>query len=174
MASITTINPGVDTGFSTKLNNNFSALNTELTSTTATGHDHDGIDSKRPQYTISDDIVVSDYGVKNSSAGVYTKYREIKIEKLNPTPSTVRITFNIKTNNPTYPAYGRIYKNGGAVGTERINGTTSYIVYTEDISFTEGDLLQLYLKCGSATLSNEYFKIHGSIPIVPIITTIQL
>jgi len=46
MANLTTINPGVDTGFSTKLNNNFSALNSEIADTT-TGHDHDGVDSKQ-------------------------------------------------------------------------------------------------------------------------------
>ena len=49
------------------------------------------------------------------------------------------------------PAYGRIYKNGAALGTERINNTTIYSTFSEDLEFASGDLIQLYAKVSSVS-----------------------
>lgn len=43
----------------------------------------------------------------------------------------------------------RVYKNGVAVGTERYNGgNANWNVWTEDISVSAGDIIQLYMRVG--------------------------
>jgi hypothetical protein len=75
----------------------------------------------------------------------YTKIRE----SLSGGTGTIRVKFNIKSEISTNIAYGRIYINGSAVGTERTNNTTTYVSYTEDINCVKGDLIQLYIKNGT-------------------------
>jgi len=56
-----------------------------------------------------------------------------------------RIVFNLWSVNGN-TVYGRIYKNGVAVGTLRSTTSTSPVVFTEDISgWQAGDFVQLYL-----------------------------
>jgi len=57
---------------------------------------------------------------------------------------TVRVRFGIA--NVGGIAYGRIYVNGGAVGTERSTASHSLEYFTEDITVTAGDEVQLYVK----------------------------
>jgi hypothetical protein len=66
----------------------------------------------------------------------------------------VRVLFDLKVEiiaaNPT--AYGKIYHNGVALGTEQSNATTSYVTKSEDIThnFNPGDTIELWLKYGGA------------------------
>jgi hypothetical protein len=60
-------------------------------------------------------------------------------------------------------AYGRIYRNGSAVGTERSTSSETDVVFSQDISgWTAGDMVQIYAKAvGSyavAYISNVYLK----------------
>jgi hypothetical protein len=69
---------------------------------------------------------------------------------------TFRIIFKLKTANAATTAYGIIYRNGVAVGTERSTTSTSYVTYSEDISgWSDGDEIQIYMK-GSNTTYNVY------------------
>ncbi|HUW45692.1 MAG TPA: hypothetical protein VMW50_07845 [Dehalococcoidia bacterium] len=73
----------------------------------------------------------------------YTKIKEIKAS----VSGTLRIVFSLCV--PTGTGYGKIYKNGSAVGTERtLSGSTTdiYSKFTEDIAVARGDLIQLYIK----------------------------
>ena len=59
------------------------------------------------------------------------------------------------------PAYGRIYKNSIALGTERINNTMAYSTFSEDLEFKVGDLIQLYAKVSSvSTVYVSNFRIY--------------
>jgi hypothetical protein len=84
--------------------------------------------------------------------GGYTKVKTIVIT--NGLVGQVRVLFDLKiavtTGSPT--AYGRVYKNGVALGTEQTNATTDYVTKSEDITQTwnPGDLCQLYLHYGGA------------------------
>lgn len=82
----------------------------------------------------------------------YTKVKEFLIKKT----GTYRVSFELSTNDSTGDswAYGRIYKNGTAIGTERSRNLTSYMTFTEDFAFTVGDYCQLYL----ASSSSEYAR----------------
>jgi hypothetical protein len=83
--------------------------------------------------------------MKNTTSS-YTKLKEIKILQ----SGTVTVVFDIFCTNAN--VYGRIYVNGVAVGTERMNtgdGTT-VTQAAENITEVAGDLLQLYGKCASS------------------------
>jgi len=93
--------------------------------------------------TPSDNLKVSaDTERGTGGYGSYEKKKEIQLN----VRGTVRVKFDLKTANVLATAYGRIFKNGVAVGTEQTNDTTEYVTKTEDIAGWErGDKLQLYL-----------------------------
>jgi hypothetical protein len=66
---------------------------------------------------------------------------------------TYRVYFDIKTANSGYAAYGKVYVNGVAVGTERMTtGDTNYhTVATQDFIVKPGDLLQIYIHTNSVS-----------------------
>jgi len=75
----------------------------------------------------------------------YTKKKECL---LNAALAACRIKFDLCTNDGAVAAYGRIYKNGVAIGTERSTTTLTpdYETFTEDLSgFAENDLIQIYI-----------------------------
>lgn len=76
--------------------------------------------------------------------GSYTKTWEVQIFAV----GTIRVKFQLTPTAGTN--YGRIYVNGIAIGTERSGSGT----WTEDITITNGDLLQIY--CKSAGASGSY------------------
>ncbi len=72
----------------------------------------------------------------------YIKVKEIYV----PFGGTYSVYFEMgfKVNAS---AYGRIYVNGAAIGTERVQTSGgNYIGYSEDIVLQAGDLVQLYIR----------------------------
>ena len=60
---------------------------------------------------------------------------------------TIRVNFAMKTSSAGNSAYARIYRNGGAVGTEQTDTTGSWVYKSEDIAgWKTGDLIQIYVK----------------------------
>ncbi len=100
-----------------------------------------------------------------------TSYENEK--ELDPVPDDVfedesefKISFDIKTANVATTVYGRIYRNGVAVGTEQSTTSTVYVTKTEDISgWSAGDLIQLYTKTGTSgvIVYVEHFRVYGDI-----------
>jgi len=79
---------------------------------------------------------------KSTTLASYTKVSEIYVGR----NGDARIVFNLRTINASYIAYGKIYKNGIAVGTERTTTSTTYVTFSEDFtSLVVGDLIQLYI-----------------------------
>lgn len=68
----------------------------------------------------------------------YAKYFEMII----PRDGTYSTRLCVQQNSGT--TAGRIYKNGVAYGTERVNTGATPLFFNEDLSFTAGDLLQVY------------------------------
>jgi len=82
-----------------------------------------------------------------SLLGDYTRAREIQVGF----GGTLRIKFDILSGDGT-PVYGRIYKNGVAVGTEQSTTSTTYVTKSEDISgFEANDKIQLYIRGGASS-----------------------
>ena len=102
-------------------------------------------------YSASDTLLDSDDTEEYHTQDSYQKEKEIEITaETFVGGSEFRIKFDLRTNNVTSAAYGRIYRNGSPVGTERSTTNTSYVNYSEDISgWSAGDLIQLYTKAGT-------------------------
>jgi len=81
--------------------------------------------------------------VEGDPGEIYIKKMEFYV----PLGGELRIKFDLKASHSVWTAYGRIYRNGIAVGTEQTVLGTTYGTRSEDIAgWSAGDLLQLYLK----------------------------
>jgi len=115
----------------------------------------------------SDNLKASSDNVQNTTSASYTKIKEITVADYAPKISDkdigkLRIKFDLATNNTSVAAYGRIYKNGSAVGTERSTQSTSYVTFTEDLEFKAGDKIQLYAHSnGTSIASVRNFRIYA-------------
>lgn len=58
---------------------------------------------------------------------------------------TIRVRY-VLTSEGAQTVYGRIYRNGTAVGTERSTTSQSGVAFTEDIAISAGDLLQISMR----------------------------
>lgn len=100
----------------------------------------------------------------------------LKKQAILPRAGVLRIKFDIATTNATYATYGRIYRNGVAVGTEHYKeGSTDYETFSEDISdWSRGDLVQIYIHgtTGPMTALVKNFRIYANAP--DIITTVAV
>lgn len=98
-------------------------------------------------YTIADNTLHAHDAALLVNQVSYTKYKTITIDTLIPDPSTLRIKFDLISDAGSGAAYGKIYKNGAPVGVERDTVTGSYETFTEDLSFAEGDTIELWSHC---------------------------
>ena len=105
-----------------------------------------------------DSLVVYSDGQKSVGSTSWTKVKQALIHK----DGTVRVKFDMRAFSASWVAYGQIYINGSAVGTQRTEGNGTYTTYSEDISVTTDDLIQLYLKnnYASATAYIQNFRIY--------------
>ncbi|MBC8253119.1 MAG: hypothetical protein H8E35_03710 [Ardenticatenia bacterium] len=98
-------------------------------------------DAGLPEVGAGDNLCVSSDGEKTTTSTEYVKVKEIKIYR----PGAYRIEFALGIIGAGLTAYGRIYRNGNPVGTERSATDTSFVTFSEDIAnWEEGDLIQLY------------------------------
>jgi len=106
-----------------------------------------GIKPHSLEYTLSVDILKEENTEIAEQGDSYKKKKTIKLWGLKDT-TTIRTLFAIKSSGDPLAAWGRIYKNGVAVGTERERAYLSYADFTEDLVFSEDDLMQVYIKSG--------------------------
>lgn len=115
----------------------------------------------------SDELRESSDGVVSTSATVYVKVKSITIPSFYDSGS-FRVKFDLRTGVTDYVAYARIYKNGSAYGTQRTNPSTSYQTFSEDLSFTGGDTIELWIH-GVHWSANAYarnFRVYASDVII--------
>ena len=120
------------------------------------------------KYDASDDLLTSD-----DTESTYDNTTYVIEKELGPVPDDVfedesefRIKFDIKSENGATTVYGRIYRNGVAVGTEQSTTSTTYVTKSEDISgWSAGDLIQLYTKTGTSgvIVYVENYRVYGGI-----------
>lgn len=78
---------------------------------------------------------------RSTSATGYTKLKDINC----PLAGTYDVRFELK--GPVgVQGYAKIYVNGGARGTERFDTTGTYLFFTEKITVTAGQNIQLYAR----------------------------
>jgi len=113
----------------------------------------------------SDDMLVASADIeRDETTEIYTKKKEIKIGKT----GTYRIKWQMKMFDTDRHGNSRVYKNGVAYGTEKVTYVTAYNDYSESsLSFTAGDLIQLYTKTideglGGSSLLIQNFRIYAT------------
>ncbi len=121
----------------------------------------------------SDNARVTNATERTTKALVYAKVKEILIKAH---IAEARVLFSL--NNSAGTAYGRIYKNDVALGTEQSNDTTEYVAKTEDLGpFIPGDLLQVYAKITeedpAATASVKDFKLAYDVVVDPVLDAVS-
>ena len=115
------------------------------------------------QYAISSVVLHGHDAEGSSTSTTYVKVKTITISVLAPTPIVIRTYFEMRRGAGVDYVYGRIYKNGVAVGTEQSTNSTAFPSSTEDLSFAEGDTLELWVNRGAATDAVHYrnFRVLG-------------
>jgi len=122
--------------------------------------------SQRYRVSASDKIIVA---MDAERRYTNTSYAPLKQAKLNMF-GTIRTYFELAVYGYG-TAYGRVYRNGVPVGTERITTSTVYVAFTEDIdNWMEGDLYQLYTYY-QAAYAEEYgkarnFRVMGEVNVI--------
>ncbi len=107
-------------------------------------------------FEVSDNLKASADAEQTEASQSYNKQKEITVACI----GTIRIKFDLKITVATNTAYGRIYINGVAVGTQRTNATTSYVNFSEDIAVIPGDKVQLYSYASAADAKVENFRLY--------------
>lgn len=98
---------------------------------------------KVTDYAVGDVLLQSSDGSLTVSDADYTKRKSIKI----PRPGVLRIKFTLTGGSGANQANGRVYRNGSAVGTERLSLASTTTEFSEDISgWTVQDEIQIYCK----------------------------
>ena len=91
-------------------------------------------------YTAGNYFIIGSDSEKTTAATSYTKVKEIVVTRT----GTLRVSFALAGSN-MINAYGRVYRNGVAVGTARNTTSTIPETYSEDISgWGPNDLCQIY------------------------------
>ena len=124
--------------------------------------------SKLAATAVGDYMIHNNMEARSTTSTSYVKLKEIKIGTL----GTYRIKFSLHGDVDGGPSptggYGRIYRNGAAVGTERLVNGTSYTEFSEDISgWSIGDLIQVYAHgSGGYGATIKELKICASTPLI--------
>ena len=110
----------------------------------------------QPFITLSDVIANSNDTERSTSSTSYTKVKESQLKE---DFNVLRIKFTLRTSSYGGDvAYGKIYKNGVAFGTERSTQDVSGVEFSEDFTnLNKYDLIQVY--CHS---SNTIYAAHVS------------
>ena len=115
------------------------------------GHDHDGTNSKLvvlASQTAGNYLLIENAPSRIITGTTYVKYKEIRVG----VSGTFRIKFNIGRNGGAGTVYGKIYKNGVALGNEWTTTSDTNVDFSEDLGgFVPGDLVQVYCKAPGGT-----------------------
>lgn len=100
-------------------------------------------------YYPSDDVLVTNLAAQTTTELSYVKLKEISVASTIVPGSTFRVKFDLRNLNGVRTAYGKIYINGVAVGTERSRNANTVATYTEDLTYSNwriGDTIELWSK----------------------------
>jgi len=96
-------------------------------------------------YRITDDIYLASDGQRSTNNLTDTEVKRMTLPADFPAQN-IRVFFNMKSGNAGATAYGRVYKNSAAHGTQRSTTNIAYQPYTEDLAYAPGDTIQLYIR----------------------------
>jgi hypothetical protein len=98
-------------------------------------------------YTAGDRLLIKSVQETIATSITYIALKQIRLDR----GGTLRISFKLRRVGGSLSVYGRVYRNGSAVGTERSTTSTSGDTYTQDISgWSAGDRIQVYGRTSDA------------------------
>ena len=117
-------------------------------------------------YAAGDFLITSADTERNTASTDYVKLKSIQIFRA----GTLRIKFELKESYTVRTAYGRVYRNGNAVGAEQTtSGAAAYVLKSEDISgWSIDDTCELWAKINNST-DKAYvkeFRLYSTNPFV--------
>ena len=94
------------------------------------------------------------YGTTTS----YVKVKEIVFNENSISTMNIRVKFDLATRDTFgQVAYGQVYINGAAVGSEQsVINSPYYVSKTQDFTVVKGDLIQLYTKTSNGNVDTGY------------------
>jgi len=118
-------------------------------------------------YYLDNNVLIANDAEKSTTNTSATKLKEIRITRLFPSLTKIRIYFELRSSNVLTTAYAQIYRNGSAYGTQRSTNSPSYVAFVEDLDFAQGDYVQLYVWSSSASYSVyvRNFRILGKLDV---------
>ena len=134
---------------------------------------NDGRLTTNATYTISDAVLINDSLLVSKDNATYVMVKQINVGYLS---GTIRVAFDSRDpSGAEHWVHAQICVNGVAVGTERSQNGGWY-TYSEDITVSANDFIQLYVKNTDAGYPIEVrnFQIRGTSPTLqpPYITYI--
>ena len=127
--------------------------------------DKDGvilIDSENIVKVASDNLRNSHDAESSTSSATYVKAKTFTINET--LKGTIRVKFDIKSSYAASSAYGKVYKNGAAIGTEQEQTDTVYATKSEDIDFGtmySGETIEIWIKNnGTYTTTCRNFRLY--------------
>jgi len=122
---------------------------------------------ERPDWTAADTALQnSNDTLKSSDETVYTKKKETRLD--DAFIGTMRIVFDFRSQTAGQQVAAKIYRNGVALGTERLTTLDTFTTYSEDfgpISWAVNDLIQVYCKRnGTGSFVVQNFRFYYTIP----------
>ena len=97
---------------------------------------------KQALLSASENLKISLDNLATTQNNTYVKVKEYRILNI----GDVRIKFDLAASAGAAAAYGRVYINDIAVGTERVTSSASFTTFTEDFSVDAGDFVQIYAR----------------------------
>lgn len=123
---------------------------------------------KTALYATGTDILINEDSEENIPNSTYTKIKQITITKIVPANSTLNIYFELRGQLAGASiGYARIYRNGVAVGAERVvDGGVygdAYLPFESNITVQNGDTIELWGKWAvSSGARVKNFRIRGN------------
>jgi len=109
------------------------------------------------QATTSSVVRISSDSQKSFATTSYSKLKEIVLSFT----VTATVYFQMRTSNSSYTVWARIYKNDSPYGTERSTTSTSWVSFSEDLSWNANDRCQLFGRATDTSVPGyvQYFRI---------------
>lgn len=117
-------------------------------------------------YIPTADIIIANDTQRDTMDTSYVKLKQITLGAAVVQGSVFRFLFDLNTSSGGNTVYGRIFKNGVALGTEQSVTAAGYITKSEDITMTNflvGDTIELWGKtaAGLSFMLCRNFRICG-------------
>ena len=96
-----------------------------------------------------------------ANVGVFTKVKTLTIPSRYTSGQTCRVTTAIKSAQAGVTRYVQVYVNGVPAGAEHSTNSMTYVTFTDDITVSGGDNVEMWVKTGGGGAYLGLFTVRG-------------